>query len=113
MEYPPSPWRLLRAILHGAFLLSDNRVDDQLPQGVGAMVESLAASQPTYHLPFGEFGQIRGFRPGYGCEPLAPLHTKGPTMYNANGKPKRRSFIDSFLQLGAGAAIHVLSLIHI
>lgn len=105
VEYPPSPWRLLRAILHGAFLLSCER--DQLPEGVGAMVETLAASKPSYHLPFGEFGQIRGFRPGYGCEPVAPLYTKGPTMYNANGKPKRRSFIDSFLQLGAGTAIHV------
>lgn len=105
VEYPPSPWRLLRAILHGAFLLSDER--DQLPQSVAAMVEALSASHPTYHLPFGEFGQIRGFRPAYGCEAVAPLYTKGPTMYNAKGQPKRRSFIDSFLQLGAGTAIHV------
>jgi len=105
VEYPPSPWRLLRALLHGAFLLSNKR--DQLPLGVAAMVEALAASEPAYHLPFGEFGQIRGFRPGYGCEPVAPLYTKGPTMYNAKGQPKRRSFIDSFLQLGAGTAIHV------
>ena len=75
VEYPPSPWRLLRAILHGAFLISSER--DQLPEGVGAIVEALAASQPSYHLPFGEFGQIRGFRPVYGCEPVPPLDTFG------------------------------------
>jgi CRISPR-associated protein Csb2 len=103
VEYPPSPWRLLRAILHGAFLISSKR--DQLPEGVGAIVEALAASQPSYHLPFGEFGQIRGFRPVYGCEPVPPLVTFGGGYSHADGK--RRSFIDSFLQLGAGAAIHV------
>ncbi|MFZ9752445.1 MAG: type I-G CRISPR-associated protein Csb2 [Cyanobium sp.] len=103
VEYPPSPWRLLRAILHGAFLLSSER--DQLPEGVGAMVETLAACQPSYHLPFGEFGQIRGFRPVYGKEPVPPLETFGGGYSHAQGK--RRSFIDSFLQLGAGTAIHV------
>ncbi len=105
VEYPPSPWRLLRAVLHGAFQLSSER--DQLPAGVEEMVTALAADPPIYHLPYGEFGQIRGFRPGYGCEGIPPLYTKGPTMYNNNGTAKRRAFIDSFLQLGAGAAIHV------
>ena len=105
VEYPPSPWRLLRAILHGAFLLSSER--DLLPSGVVELVTTLADSPPAYHLPFGEFGQIRGFRPGYGNEPLPPLDSRGHTLYNANGQPKRRLFIDAFLQLGAGAAIHV------
>jgi len=105
VEYPPSPWRLLRAVLHGAFLLAEDR--DQLPEGVAEMVAALAPSQPSYHLPFGEYGQIRGFRPAYGCEPVPPLWTKGHTKYNANGEPKRRSFIDSYIQLGSGSAIHV------
>jgi len=28
VEYPPSPWRLLRAVLHGAFTVTDS---GQLP----------------------------------------------------------------------------------
>ena len=103
VEYPPSPWRLLRAVLHGAFLLSAQR--DQLPDGVAELVVALATHQPSYHLPFGEYGQIRGFRPVYGCEAVPPLAT-GLNGYS-HSKGKRRSFIDSYLQLGAGSAIHV------
>jgi len=103
VEYPPSPWRLLRAVLNGAFLLSDER--DQLPAGVVEMVAALAPSQPSYHLPYGEFGQIRGFRPVYGCEAVPPLRTFENGYSHNTGK--RRSFIDSFIQLGAGSAIHI------
>lgn len=103
VEYPPSPWRLLRAVLHGAFLLTEER--DLLPEGVAEMVAALAPSQPSYHLPFGEYGQIRGFRPVYGCEAVPPLATYLNGYSHSKGK--RRSFIDSFLQLGAGSAIHV------
>ena len=103
VEYPPSPWRLLRAVLHGAFLLSEQR--DQLPDGVAELVAALAPAQPSYHLPFGEYGQIRGFRPVYGCEAVPPLAT-GLNGYS-HSEGKRRSFIDSFLQLGAGSEIHV------
>jgi len=104
VEYPPSPWRLLRAVLHGAFTVTDS---GQLPDGVAELIERLAEQQPSYHLPFGEYGQIRGFRPAYRSEVLPPLNTKGYTLYNAGGDPKRRSFIDPFLELGAGAALHV------
>lgn len=103
VEYPPSPWRLLRAVLHGAFTLS--AVRDALPDGAAEMVMALAAAEPSYHLPFGEYGQIRGFRPVYGCEAVPPLATYDSGYSHSTGK--RRSFIDSFLQLGAGAAIHV------
>jgi CRISPR-associated protein Csb2 len=71
VEYPPSPWRLLRAVLHGAFTFAQEH--DQLPPGVEALVFALANTQPSYHLPYGEFGQVRGFRPAYGCEPVPPL----------------------------------------
>lgn len=101
VEYPPSPWRLLRAILQGGFAWSG--VPEQLPQGVDELVALLAQHPPTYHLPYGEYGQIRGFRPSYGCEPVSPLDTKG----YSHAQGKRRSFIDSYLQLGAGAALHV------
>lgn len=103
VEYPPSPWRLLRAVLHGAFQLSGKR--DELPQGVGELVAALAVSPPSYHLPFGEYGQIRGFRPVYGAEVVPPLDTAGGGFSHSQGK--RRPFIDSFLQLGASSAIHV------
>lgn len=103
VEYPPSPWRLLRAVLHGAFLCTDAR--DQLPEGVAELVSALATSPPSYHLPFGEYGQIRGFRPVYGCEAVPPLETAGGGYSHKQGK--RRSFIDAFLQLDAGSAIHV------
>jgi CRISPR-associated protein Csb2 len=103
VEYPPSPWRLLRAVLHGAFGLTGST--GQLPQGCEALIELLAQQPPTYHLPYGEFGQIRGFRPVYGNEPVPPLDTYGGGYSQAKGK--RRSFIDSFLELGQGAALHV------
>lgn len=103
VEYPPSPWRLLRAILHGAFTLSTSR--DQLPEGVVQIVTSLAYGLPSYHLPYGEYGQIRGFRPIYGGEAVPPLNIAGSHISNSQGK--RRPFIDSFLQLGASSAIHV------
>jgi len=102
VEYPPSPWRLLRAVLHGAYTLTGS---GQLPDGVAELVERLAVQQPSYHLPFGEYGQIRGFRPVYGNEPVPPLDTYGGGYSQAKGK--RRSFIDSYLELGAGAAVHV------
>ncbi|WP_216913902.1 MULTISPECIES: type I-U CRISPR-associated protein Csb2 [unclassified Synechococcus] len=101
VEYPPSPWRLLRAVLHGGFALS--ATPEQLPDGVEDLVSLLAQYLPSYHLPYGEYGQIRGFRPAYGCEPVSPLDTKG----YSHAQGKRRSFIDSYLQLGAGAALHV------
>ena len=101
VEYPPSPWRLLRAVLHGGFALS--ATPEQLPDGVEDLVSLMAQHLPSYHLPYGEYGQIRGFRPAYGCEPVSPLDTKG----YSHAKGKRRSFIDSYLQLGAGAALHV------
>ncbi|MCT0247873.1 type I-U CRISPR-associated protein Csb2 [Synechococcus sp. CS-205] len=101
VEYPPSPWRLLRAVLNGAFTFSGT--PEQLPEGAEDLIDQLARTLPTYHLPFGEFGQIRGFRPAYGCEPVPPLNTKG----YSHSQGKRRSFIDSFLHLGAGAALHV------
>ncbi|MEN9541371.1 MAG: hypothetical protein RLZZ459_1462, partial [Cyanobacteriota bacterium] len=102
VEYPPSPWRLLRAVLHGAFLLTAE--PGRLPPGAAELVEALAGNQPSYHLPFGEYGQIRGFRPVYGCEPVPPLATTDSGYSHSKGK--RRSFIDAFLQLEAGAAIH-------
>jgi CRISPR-associated protein Csb2 len=101
VEYPPSPWRLLRAVLHGGFALS--ATPEQLPDGVEDLVSLMAQHLPSYHLPYGEYGQIRGFRPAYGCEPVSPLDTKG----YSHAQGKRRSFIDSYLQLGAGAGLHV------
>ena len=97
VEYPPSPWRLLRAVLHGGFLLSNT--PGQLPDGVSELIALLGQQPPSYHLPFGEYGQIRGFRPHFVRERVPPLES--------GGLEKRRSFIDSFLQLGPGAAIHV------
>lgn len=102
VEYPPSPWRLLRAVLHGAYTLTGS---GQLPDGVAELIQRLAEHPPSYHLPFGEFGQIRGYRPVYGNEPVPPLDTYGGGYSQAKGK--RRSFIDSFLELGAGTAVHV------
>ena len=103
VEYPPSPWRLLRAVLNGAFGLSGT--PGQLPDGVETLIALLAQEPPSYRLPYGEFGQIRGFRPVYGNEPVPPLDTFGGGYSQAKGK--RRSFIDSFLELGQGATLHV------
>ena len=103
VEFPPSPWRLLRAVLHGAFSLASQR--DQPPEGVTEIVTRLAQDPPSYHLPFGEFGQIRGFRPIYGAEAVPPLDIAASGLSHSQGK--RRSFIDAFLELGAGSAIHV------
>lgn len=97
VEYPPSPWRLLRGVLHGAFQLQ--RPGDELPVDVRALVSLLGSHRPSYYLPYGEYGQTRGFRPRYGLENLPPLQTQK--------LEKRRSFIDSFLQFEPGTTIHV------
>lgn len=97
VEYPPAPWRLLRGVLHGAFQLSN--LDKELPDDVRELVTLLGSHQPSYHLPYGEYGQIRGFRPRYGLENLPPLETQK--------LEKRRPFIDSFLQFEPGTSIHV------
>ena len=101
VELPPSPWRLLRAILHGGFVLSGE--PGQLPDALTPIVSLLAEHPPSYHLPFGEYGQIRGFRPTYGAETIPPLNGTG--MVHSTGK--RRQFVDAFLQFPAGSAIHV------
>jgi CRISPR-associated protein Csb2 len=101
VEVPPSPWRLLRAILHGGFVLSGQR--EQLPDELPVIVSRLAEHPPSYHLPFGEYGQIRGFRPTYGAETIPPLIGAG--MVHSTGK--RRQFVDAFLQFPPGSAIHV------
>jgi CRISPR-associated protein Csb2 len=101
VEYPPSPWRLLRAVLAGGFALREPQ--QSLPDDLRELIALLAQHPPIYHLPYGEYGQIRGYRPAYGCEPLPPLDTKG----YSHAQGKRRSFIDAFLQLGTGAALHV------
>ena len=43
VEYPPSPWRLLRAVLHGAYtLIGPSSSPRRLPDGVAELIQRLA-----------------------------------------------------------------------
>ena len=78
VEYPPSPWPLLRAVLNGAFGLTVT--PGQLPEGAEALITRLAEQPPSYHLPYGEYGQIRGFRPVYHGDRDAPAEAAGKLL---------------------------------
>lgn len=60
VEWPPSPWRILRALLATGYTkLGWNQVPDEMRR----MVEALAASEPTYRLPPATGGHTRHFMP--------------------------------------------------
>ena len=64
VEWPPSPWRLLRALIAVGYrkLGWDPR---HPPQEAAQLVELLAAEVPVFHLPPASLGHTRHYMPKY------------------------------------------------
>jgi CRISPR-associated protein Csb2 len=60
VEWPPSPWRIVRALLATGYTKLDwHQVPDEMRQ----LVEALAANEPTYRLPPATQGHTRHYMP--------------------------------------------------
>lgn len=60
VEWPPSPWRIVRALLATGFARFRW---EPVPDEARALVESLASVLPSYRLPVGEVAQTRHYMP--------------------------------------------------
>jgi CRISPR-associated protein Csb2 len=60
VEWPPSPWRLLRALIATWHLKAQ---DDILPETLKSLITSLANVLPSYHLPKASLGHTRHYMP--------------------------------------------------
>jgi len=87
VEWPPSPWRLLRALIATWYLKSKS--DSVTEPTLRGLVAKLASALPTYQLPRATAGHTRHFMPD-----RAAYHTE-------NGKkvfgPNRIKVFDTFL----------------
>lgn len=70
IEWPPSPWRLCRALLAAGF---NRRGWTEVPPTGRALLEKLAAAPPRYLLPPASTGHTRHFLPKYKGEPTKVL----------------------------------------
>jgi CRISPR-associated protein Csb2 len=60
VEWPPSPWRIIRALLATGYTKFGW---EQVPGDMRSLVESLAATPPTYRLPLATLGHTRHYVP--------------------------------------------------
>lgn len=60
VEWPPSPWRIIRALLATGYTKLGWK---DVPREMQALVEALAASLPTYRLPAATLGHTRHYMP--------------------------------------------------
>ena len=60
VEWPPSPWRLLRAFLATGF---NKHHWTEVPETARSLIEKLAAAWPSYQLPAGQLGHTRHYMP--------------------------------------------------
>lgn len=58
VEWPPSPWRLLRALVSTWYLKADEEIDEAV---MGGLVEALASELPAFHLPEGQPAHTRHY----------------------------------------------------
>ncbi len=84
VEWPPSPWRLLRALVAASYRMTDRPSDDAL----SAVLSPLAERLPVYTVPPYSEGQTRHFM---------PLDNKGLTG------DKSALIYDAFVAPGSGA----------
>ena len=75
IEWPPSPWRLLRAILAGGFAAGLSQAD------VVAVVEPLSVELPQFYLPPGSYLQTRS--PRKDRNDTTDLFSMGKDIYDA------------------------------
>jgi len=60
VEWPPSPWRIFRALLATGYTKLGW---EQVPSEMRALIETLAATSPTYRLPPATLGHTRHYMP--------------------------------------------------
>ncbi|RMG33878.1 MAG: type I-U CRISPR-associated protein Cas5/Cas6, partial [Planctomycetota bacterium] len=66
VEWPPNPWRVLRALIAAGF----NRLGwSKVPDDTRRLIEKLAAVLPEYHLPRGEVAHTRHYMPNGSFHP--------------------------------------------
>jgi len=80
VEWPPSPWRILRALLATGYTKLGWR---EVPAEMHALVDALATVEPTYRLPAATKGHTRHFMPVAGFN---------------KGLPKTSKVIDAFVR---------------
>ncbi len=93
VEWPPSPWRLLRALIAVRHSKADGDVSEEQ---LRALIEALAAELPRYRVPPTESAHLRHYMPLYKPDKTLP--------YN---KPKTTKIFDAFLQLERDAKLHL------
>src|SRR5690606_30910861 len=68
-EWPPSPWRLLRALVSAWYTVAYQDVDEFT---LVSLLEKLAAKAPQFHLPPASVGHTRHFMPWFKKGPEDP-----------------------------------------
>jgi CRISPR-associated protein Csb2 len=87
VEWPPSPWRLLRSVIATWYL----KARSEVPEGIlRSIITSLAAQPPHYHLPKVVNGHTRHFMP----------------VVEGKNEKKTKVF-DTFIQIGSNDAVLV------
>ena len=84
VEWPPSPWRLVRALIASGYATQGWR---ELPMAARRLVESLAATLPHYQLPRATLAHSRHYMPIGGLE---------------KGREKTTLVYDTWANVGAG-----------
>jgi CRISPR-associated protein Csb2 len=88
VEWPPSPWRILRALIATWYLKGKDTVSEEV---LRSLIVALASKLPRYSLPKASLGHTRHYMP-----------------YNEGKNTKTTKVFDTFIQLPAGEAIRVL-----
>lgn len=90
VEWPPSPWRLLRAL----YAVWKERVSDLPAEVVSGLLAALAVEPPTYRVPPAAHAHTRHWYP-------SSTHTSHPKGY------KKGLALDAFMALDPRAALYV------
>ena len=89
VEWPPSPWRILRALIATWYLKA--RRDDEISEGtVRALADALVSHQPVFRLPRATTAHTRHYMP-----------------YNEGKNEKTTKVFDTFVQLSERDSILV------
>ncbi len=63
VEWPPNPWRLMRALIAVGFAKLQW---DAIPEDARSLIEKLASALPHFHLPVGQLAHTRHYMPSGG-----------------------------------------------
>lgn len=101
VEWPPSPWRILRALVATWHLkVKGERPNSEVPEEIlRSLITRLAENAPSYWLPKATLGHTRHFMPDNAA-------THKEQKQDTFG-PGRQKIFDTFLQIGAGEPVQV------